>query len=585
MTISTRRSRRALAAALASAVAAACSTGDRDPPPPVGGCELAGPQGEPPVGTHEAKPGVAFAGARASRGATVSSAAVADALGCDQPPAIPSGAPFTISGTVTYDFVPAVYDPRTASGGLDFAHSELRPVREAVVEIRQCGNVLSTTSTDAAGHYTATFVPGAIGDVGVYVLARIASPPLVVQDNWSGATWAVAQPITSSSPTLDVHATHGWTGSGYGPSRIAAPFAILDTVYTASRRLLDLPRAVAFQNAPLALNWSPLNTPDAIGTTFYDSRVRQIFLLGAEGIDTDEFDREVIAHEWGHYFEDSFSRSDSPGGQHGLGDELDPRLAFGEGFASAFAAMLLEQPTYADTYWGYSSMDAFGWDVESRPVPTDDRAPSTFSELSVVRAMWDLYDSGTNEPATDDAALGLAPIFDALVGPERSTRALTTMASFVTGLKSQPGVPPAAVDGVLASHGMGAMASEWGDGDGGLRAMYVDVPAPSSTAYQVTATLDGRYRWNERPQNRYYVFTATGSHATVVSSSASDVDLYALRAGAVLAAAESTSGNERVAFATVPGEVYVVVLTGWGGISSGAGCYGAYPVTLRFSSP
>ena len=503
---------------------------------------------------------------------------------CDGVPAIPAGQPFTVSGNVTYDFVPATYDPSTSVGGLDFARSEQRPVREAVVEVRQCETVRATTTTDGAGHYSATFTPTATGQVAVYVLARVASPPLLVRDNTSNATWAVAQQIASTSATLDLHATHGWTGTHYGSSRIAAPFAILDSMYTASRRLLDLPRAVPFDSVPLAVNWSPQNTPASIGTSYYDPSLRQIFLLGAEGIDTDEFDREVIVHEWGHYFEDSFSRSDSFGGPHGFGDVLDPRLSFGEGYASAFAAMLLQQTIYADTYWGSFGMDAFGWDVETRPSPTDDPTPGALSELSVIRAMWDLYDSGTNEPAFDGVALGLGPIYDTLVGPERTTPALTTLASFVAGLKAQSGVDPAAaaaVDAVLAHHGIGPITTEWGDGDTQLSLMFRDVAVPSS----FTESLDGSYRWNERPQNQYYVFTAAGTHVTVTSSSTLDVDLYGVHVGTILAAAESTSGNETIGFDTTPGEVYVVVLTGWGGISSGQSGVGAYTATIGFASP
>ncbi len=592
MTISVARSPwLAVVAALAAAASAACSSGHE---PAVCAFPVAAAASAPAPVPRKATTG-SFPVVARGRTSTprLDPGVVPEALGCELTPAIPADQPFTVSGTATYDFVPAVYTPATGGGGLDFAHAVQRPVREAVVEVRQCGNLLATTATDVGGHYAATFTPGPTGEVAVYVLARVPSPALEVRDNWSGATWAVAQPIASTSPTLDVHATHGWTGSHYGASRIAAPFAILDSVYVASRRLLDLPRAVAFDAVPLIVNWSPLNTPDSIGTSFYDSSIRQIFLLGADGIDTDEFDREVIVHEWGHYFEDNFSRSDTPGGDHGFGDVLDPRLAFGEGYASAFAAMLLQQTIYADTYWGYGGLDAFGWDVETAPAPSsfsypnpaDDPDPGPFSELSVIRAMWDLYDSGTNEATYDNVALGLGPIYDTLVGPERTTHALTTLASFVTGLKTQPGVDASAVNALLAHYGIGPIASEWGDGDARLRAMYADVPSPSPSPFQLTANLSGSFRWNEQPQNQYYVFTATGSRATVTAASSSDVDLYGAHSGRALAAAESGSGCERIGFDTVPGEVYVVVLTGWGGVSSGVFNLGTYSAAVTFSSP
>ncbi len=524
---------------------------------------------------------------------------------CTFAPALPAGQAFTISGKVVYDFVPAVYDPSTGNGGLAFALTEQRPVRGADVEIRQCGNVLARATTkDAAdataGTYSATFTPGAQGQILVYVLARTASPPIQVVDNTAaGAIWTVAQPVLSASPTLDVHATHGWANGAYVAARIAAPFAILDSMYTAAHALLDIPRAIAFDGVLLVVNWSPANSFSLIDTSHYDPRKRQIWILGQAGVDTDEFDREVIVHEWGHYLQDNFSRSDTPGGSHGFGDVLDPRLAFDEGFASALAAMVLQQTVYADTYWNGGAQDAFGWNVETAPPPSgssgsnpaDDPNPGPFSELSVIRAVWDLYDAPTTPGSTTEAwdgiSTGLAPIFDTLVGPERTTQALTTIASFVAGLKGQPGVIGTAVDAVLLHYQIGPITSEWGNGDPGLSGMYTDVPAPSSTPYATTATFDGQYLPNERAQNQYYVFTATGTHATVTASSSYDVDLYAYASGTLLASDEqsySQSPTADIAFSTTPGTTYVVVLTGNGGLAYGNTGVGAYTATVTFSN-
>ncbi len=523
-------------------------------------------------------------------------------LDCALASALPAGQAFTISGKVVYDFVPARYSPASGTGGLYFGLTEQRPVRGADVEVRQCGNVLArTTTTDAtdatAGTYSATFTPAAQGQISVYVLARTASPPITVVDNTSGqAIWTVAQPILSASPTLDVHATSGWSGGAYVGPRIAAPFAILDSMYTAARAILDVPRAPAFGAYPLVVNWSPLNSD----ISHYDPSTRQIWIMGHAGVDTDEFDREVIVHEWGHYFTDVFSRSDSPGGSHSLGDVLDPRLAFDEGFASALAAMLLQQTIYADTLWvGGAAMDAFGWDVENVPSPTDDPTPGPFSELSVIRATWDLYDApttpGSTTEAWDGVATGLGPIYDAIVGPQRTTPALTTLASFVAGLEGALGNDPTTngqIDTLLQHYAVGPITSEWGDGDPGFRGasgIYTDVAAPSSTPYTITATLDGAYAWNERPQNQFYVFTATGTQATVSSACAYDVDLYGFHLGVALpgATATSPSGNETIRFTTTPGETYVVELNGWGGLGPDGkpnGTLGTYPATLTFSN-
>ncbi len=558
-------SRRPLALAAAAAIAA-CSSGSGHHPD-VCAPSLATPAGQP---------------------------FTPSASDCQLAPALPAGQLATLSGTVTYDLVPATYDASTRTGGLDFAHAQPRPVREGDVEVRQCDQVLARTTTDAAGRYTATFTPGAVGRLYVAAIARTADPPIQVVDNANqGAPWAVASPLDSASATLDLHALHGWTGCGYGAWRAAGPFAILDSMYTAAHRLLDV-RAVPFGAAPLTVNWSPENSPSLIGTSAYDPNDGQIWILGAAGIDTDEFDRVVIVHEWTHYLEDHFSRDDTPGGIHyyAAGDVLDPALSFSEGFATAFAGMIFEERTFAETYWGRSGLTAWGFDLEVGPTAYDDPAPSAFSELSVVRAMWDLHDAvppGDSEP-WDAATIDLGSIYDTLAGPQRTTPAVTTLASFVAGLKAQPGVDGTIVDAVLAHYAIGPISSAFGDGDPALRTMFTDVPPPSATPASFDVTLDGRYRCNERPQNQFFVFTAAGQSAAVTASASYDVDLYAYASGSLLAAdtrsyAESHTAN--VSFTTTPGTVYVVVLNGWGGLAPDCqptGLLGPYGATVTFSN-
>ena len=134
--------------------------------------------------------------------------------------------------------------------------------------------------------------------------------------------------------TRNLHAESGWTGSGYGATRSAAPFAVLDVVYDAVQLVLSAAPDTVFP--PLRLHWSAQNVPvtgtgvGEIGSSKYRLGAG-IFLLGSANQDTDEYDRHVIAHEFGHYLEHRFSRSDSIGGPHTLTDQLDMRLAFGEG--------------------------------------------------------------------------------------------------------------------------------------------------------------------------------------------------------------------------------------------------------------
>lgn len=496
-----------------------------------------------------------------------------------------AGGARSLSGTVTYDFVPAVYDPSTQAGGLDFAHAVQKPVRAATVQVMKGTTVLAVTTTDAAGHYALSYAePATAGALGVYVLAESSAPVIRVVDNTDGkAIWAVGAPIDATTTTRNLHATHGWTGSGYDPAaRAAAPFAILDAMYGAARAFLAVR---TFTYPTLIVNWSPENTPaqgderlGQIGTSHFSPAENQIYVLGKEGVDTDEFDTHVIVHEWAHYFERNLSRADSPGGPHGTGDVLDPRLAFGEGYGNALAAMLLPESTYADTIWYGGAIVASGFDAETAPSPTDDPSPGPFSEMSVMRALYDLFDGGGAE-SFDAVALGLGPIYDVLTGPERTTQAFTTIGSFIAGLKAQAGIDAstrASIDTLLAHYGIGPITDAWGAGDANLAAMYTSVSVPGTSAVLLT----GGFESNKWQQNQYYVFTGSGGPVTVSATSTEDVGVAVYQAGTLVGAADAnTSGTESVQISTTSGKTYVVNLVGFSPTSAD------YQVDMQFTSP
>lgn len=487
-----------------------------------------------------------------------------------------------LSGTVTYDFIPATYDVATRTGGLVFASAAVKPVRAAIVLMLEGNTILANTTTDQAGHYSLTYTPTGTGTLQVVALASTASPSIIVQDNTdAGSPWGVGTTVAPGTTTMNLHATHGWTGTAYDPAaRSAAPFAILDSMYTASRAFIAVRPGVSFPE--LKVNWSPNNAPQSgdkalgqIGTSHFSFANNQIYILGKEGADTDEFDSHVIVHEWAHYFERNLSRSDSPGGPHGPGDVLDPRLAFGEGYGNGLAAMLLPESIYVDTVWSSGTLRAFGFDAETAPVPTDDPQPGAFSESTVMRLLYDLYDGGAGE-AFDGVQTGLGPIYDVLVGPEKTTDALTTIGSFVAGLKNQPGIDAAAVDTLLAHYQIGPITSAWGDGDPNLRAMYTTV---GTLPYSGTVAFEGGVDPNKWAQNQYFVVTGNGAPITVRTACAQDVDLKIYQAGTVVATALTNSGNETLSFSSQAAKTYVVVVTGYGATS------GSYPVQVQITTP
>jgi hypothetical protein len=188
-----------------------------------------------------------------------------------------------------------------------------------------------------------------------------------------------------------------------------------------------------------------------------------MYVLGLQNNDTDEYDQHVLVHEFQHFLEDAISRSDTPGGSHPLGVRLDMRLAFSEGFANAFSAMVLGNTLYSDSL-GTSQSERFHFDVESSTVSPY----GWFSEASNYSIAFDLYD-GANRADADNVALGYGPIFESFRNELRTGQALTSVYPFVTALKSRVPASAAAIDELVEAQsivGKGAFgAGETNSGD------------------------------------------------------------------------------------------------------------------------
>jgi hypothetical protein len=423
--------------------------------------------------------------------------------GGDDPSPAPSAPPATVKvgGAVTFDFVPAV--PPSASlrfGGLDYAATAARPARGVTVELLQGDTVTASTTTDANGLYS--FSAPASTEVSVRVraeLLRVGTPSWdfrVVDNVNANALYTLAGTAFNTGTadvTRNLHAASGWGGSSYNATRSAAPFAILDVVYDAVQLVLT---AAPSTNFPaLRLHWSPQNVPVAgtnpgeIGSSRYRSN-DGIYLLGAANQDTDEYDRHVIAHEWGHYLEDRFARSDSIGGPHTLTDHLDMRLAFGEAFGNAFAAMVTGKNVYVDTH-STAQARGFSFDLEQTPARVNPN-PGWFNEESLQSLLYDLFDGGRDLPpggttTLDDLELGFGPIYNVLTGPQRTTRALTSVFSFVHSLKTARPADQPLIDSLTNSQRIATVVDEYGTGE-----TNIGVPT-KRTEQQVRADFNSVY--------------------------------------------------------------------------------------------
>jgi len=378
-----------------------------------------------------------------------------------------SGETISLTGTVTYDRVPF----ETAGDGLDYAATFEAPARDVVVQLVQAGGtVLAQTTTGDDGRYA--FSAPVSTDVFVRVRARLlhtssgAGDPgwdISILNNTNGNAQYVLDGSVQNTGTADqtrnLNAASGWPGFGgtaYSGTRAAAPFAIADTIYEAVKFIVQQgDSAQVF--SPLDIYWSPENRPVSgdddysdgeIGSTFYSSAdgtsPKGIYVLGDDGVDTDEYDTHVLTHEFMHFIEYTIGRSDSIGGAHATGDKLDLRVAFSEGFGDAFSGMPLGDPVYRDSN-GAAQGDEFNFNLESNTWMN----PGWFSEGSIASILWDLYDSSND--GADTTSVPFSDMLDVVRNELRTGPALTSLFVFITALKTRAGVDVAGIDAIVAA--------------------------------------------------------------------------------------------------------------------------------------
>ncbi len=492
--------------------------------------------------------------------------------------------PFNVKGTIRYERLGLSITTRNPDGGIaeqgGFSpdKTETLPVRNATVLVLKGAKELSRAMTTDTGEYQLSYDAPAGETVTVAAVTQSQTPCIRVQDNTDrNSLWAMSKDIQAGpAATVDLLATHGWNGKAFvTENRLAAPFAVLDTAYTAASAFRAV-RPVQFR--PLKLNWSPNNRPERsnppqpndrsegkIGGAFFDPEIFEIFLGGKDGADTDEFDAAVIAHEWGHYFEATLSRSDSPGGPHGANarEFLDPRIAFGEGWGTGLAASVLPKPFYIDTYFGLSTglSRGFGYNLEEGVVAFEKDKPGAFAEFQIARFIYDVNDAA-NEPF-DNVNAGLGGIYDIMTGPQKATPYTTTLASFVTALKTQPNIDASAVDALLKNYNVGPITTGLGDGDDVLRGMFT---VAASLPIDTTLKFDGTQPFNSRFQNQFFVFTGTGQRVTVTATANQTTRIQVFEGGNKIAEnfSMTATGLASTNFDSKAGVIYTYLVTGFG---------------------
>ena len=329
----------------------------------------------------------------------------------------------------------------TTSNLVKFLGASPNPIRFAEVSVRDGGqNIVQCAETDASGNFSFQ-LPANSGNYTVSVSPR--------SNNANLQAYVVDAPSTNQ--TYFVSTTVGTTSASTGVKLIASAkntleggaFNILDQLLRANIFLRNYtsaaqgcgaaayPDCTPFSVGPMVtVYWKKGLNPgtyqglsSSSGISFYIPGKAQLYIMGGingdvDYSDTDHFDNSVIIHEYGHFMEDQYGKSDSPGGSHDAHSQLDPRLAWSEGWADFFQAAVTGSPLYRDTYGTIDGSAGvyFNEDLEKLSGTSQDKPNSTpfgegnYHEFSVTRLLWDAIDphpvTGAGGAAPDENVQG-----------------------------------------------------------------------------------------------------------------------------------------------------------------------------------
>jgi hypothetical protein len=259
---------------------------------------------------------------------------------------------------------------------------------------------------------------------------------------------------------------------------------------------------------------------------------------------------------------------------------LDIRLAFGEGFATAFSSMIRDNQFYVDTSSTQQASSGVVSDVEVGGFRSN---PGWYSEASVYSILYDLYDA-TNDTG-DTLTLGFTPIYNALIGSEKNTSAFTSIFSFITAIKTENPGNDTAIDAITSNESIAPITDIYGTGRSNRTQnstpLYTSLSVgggsvsitPNYTATAISASSRlGSYNFIT------FTISSAGTYTITASSgSGTNLDFYAYLEGSKsIAITSSTTGATISGTATlsvgtyrmqivdnnlVSGQIFTVTLT------------------------
>ncbi|MEO0651198.1 MAG: hypothetical protein AAFZ65_11030 [Planctomycetota bacterium] len=332
-----------------------------------------------------------------------------------------AAADLTVTGQANY-----VDRAFTFNGGFTGAEPEL-PIRFADVRVINLANgqTLASSATLDDGSFSVVVPGSGSANIAVRILARTTRFGASARVTNSGnATYTVQSPDfngLSLSGSLDVGTIVSQKLTAN--NRVGNPFNILDAIVDGSLWL----ESVGAGPLPVTVRsiWPGGSGSFAQFSTFTMA-------------DDDGYDDLVQLHEFGHVVHNLYSDSDSPGGFHTFGDsDQEPRLAFGEGLATAFAGAVrnfvgVDDPSFYLDALGTGATGPFTASLRmsmENGSPFANNTRGEANEGAVFCTLYDLVDTTTTldgSGSTDDDPVDGSFLFNGgLTGDDLIWRSLT----------------------------------------------------------------------------------------------------------------------------------------------------------------
>ncbi len=280
-----------------------------------------------------------------------------------------------------------------------------RPARRVDVQVIDAGTntVLATGATDGNGNFSIPVTDALTRNVRARMVSLSSATPGLLVDVRNNASARVA--FTVNGPLVVGHLPT--TDVNFGPVVAAAgaggeAFNIFDVLLNGCDFFALLEGARP--NLRVTAYWEAAS----VDGTYFLAGDNSVRLRAGEG-----YDDTVIGHEQGHFIANHWSKDQSPGGTHYIGDNhQDLRLAWSEGFATWYAAAARRAfgvgprpDTYIDTDGapGIGNLN-FSYAFETPNVP----ANGAGCEVAVTACLWDTMDdppTADGTPGVDDEGL------------------------------------------------------------------------------------------------------------------------------------------------------------------------------------